>query len=140
MTKKRNRLGAVLRLAKHREDASVAAHHQRLREVEEARQMFISAQNRATADSDRGSIADLQRKRDLLAASARTALAAREELHHQLERSLEERNQMFADMRYRRTVERMDDDHRKAWANLASQAAERAMDDIAIAGWQRRNT
>ena len=140
MTKKRNRLGAVLRVARHREDSSTAAHHRQLREVEQARQMFIAAQHRATPDNSTGSIDDLQRKRDLLGASARTALAAQHELQEQIARSVEERNHMLSDMRYRRTVERMDDDHRKAWANLASQAAERAMDDIALAGWQRRNS
>lgn len=140
MTKKRNRLGAVLRLARHREDSSTAAHHRQMREVEDARQMFVSAQHRATPDSSAGSIDDLQRKRDLLGASARTALAAQNELATQISRSVEERNRMLADMRYRRTVERMDDEHRKAWANLAAQASERAMDDIALSGWQRRNS
>lgn len=102
--------------------------------------MFIAAQHRALPDSAHGSIDELHRKRDLHAASARTALEAQRELSRKIERSIEERNQMLADMRYRRTVERIDDEHRKAWANLAAQAAERAMDDVAIAGWQRRNS
>lgn len=140
MTKKRNRLTALLRVARHKEDVSTAAHHARLREVEAARQMFIEAQHRALPDVERGSVDDLQRKRELHAASARTALAAQRELAQQIERSLQERNQMLADMRHRRTVERIDEDHRKAWASLAARASERAMDDIAVAGWQRRNS
>jgi len=140
MTKKRARLAAVLRLAQHREDQSTAAHHQRLREVEAARQLFISAQHRALPDEAAGSVDDLRRQREMKAASARTAIAAHDELRGQIERSIEERNQMLGDMRYRRTVERIDDDHRKAWANLATQAAERALDDIAVVGWQRRNS
>lgn len=140
MTKKRARLVAVLRLAQHREDQSTAAHHQRLRDVEAARQLFIAAQHRALPGETVGSVDDLHRQRQLKAASARTAMAAHDELRGQIERSVEERNQMLTDMRYRRTVERIDDDHKKAWANLAAQAAERAMDDIAVAGWQRRNS
>ena len=140
MTKKRARLVAVLRLAQHKEDQSTAAHHQRLRDVEAARQLFIAAQHRALPEEEVGSVDDLHRHRQLKAASARTALAAHDELRGQIERSVEERNQMLTDMRYRRTVERIDDDHKKAWANLAAQAAERAMDDIAVAGWQRRNS
>lgn len=140
MTKKRNRLAAVLRLAKHKEDTSTASHHLQLEKVEEARKMFISAQNRALPGEPVGSVDDLQRQRDLKAASARTALAAKHELARQIERSVEERNRMLADMRHRRTVERIDDEHRKAWANLAAQAADRALDDIALAGWQRRNS
>lgn len=140
MTKKRSRLTAVLRLAQHKEDVSTAAHHQRLRDVEAARTMFIAAQNRALPGDSSGSVDDLRQMRNKLEASARTALAAQDELVGQIERSIEERNQMLSAMRYRRTVERIDDDHRKAWANLAAQASERAMDDIAIAGWQRRNS
>lgn len=140
MTKKRQRLAAVLRLARHKEDLSTAAHHQRLREVEEAREMFIAAQHRAVPGDQSGSVDDLQRQRNLHAASARTALAAQRELSFQIQHSIQERSQMLADMRYRRTVERIDDDHRKAWAVLAAQASERALDDIAIAGWQRRNS
>ncbi len=140
MTKKRSRLAAVLRLAKHQEDASTAAHYRRQREVEKAREMFISAQHRALPDEPVGSIDDLRRQRDLKSASARTALAAKRELANQIEHSIEERNQMLANMRHRRTVERIDDEHKKAWANLAAQAADRALDDIALAGWQRRNS
>ncbi len=140
MTQKRSRLTAVLRLAKHKEDTSTASHHLQLEKVEEARKMFISAQNRAMPGEPVGSVDDLQRQRDLKAASARTALAAKHELARQIERSIEERNHMLADMRHRRTVERIDDEHRKAWANLAAQAADRALDDIALVGWQRRNS
>lgn len=140
MTKKRSRLAAVLRLAKHQEDAATAAHHKQQREVEEARKMFVAAQHRALPDESSGSIDDLQRQRDMKAASARTALAAQHELSHQIERAIQERNQMLGAMRHRRTVERIDDEHRKAWANLAAQAADRALDDVAIAGWQRRNS
>ena len=139
MTKKRSRLAAVLRLAKHQEDASTAAHHRRQKEVEEARAMFISAQHRALPREPVGSVDDLHRQRELKSASARTALAAKRELAGQIARCVEERNQMLANMRYRRTVEQIDDEHKKAWANLAAQAADRALDDIALAGWQRRN-
>jgi len=140
VTKKRNRLAAVLRLAKHQEDASTAAHHRQQQEVEKARTMFIAAQHRALPEEAAGSIDDLQRQRDLKAASARTAIAAQREVANQIERAIQDRNQMLGDMRHRRTVERIDDEHRKAWANLAAQAADRALDDIALAGWQRRNS
>ncbi len=140
MTNKRNRLAAVLRLAKHQEDAATASHHRQEQEVEQARKLFVAAQHRALPEDARGSIDELHRQRDMKAASARTAMAAQHELARQIERAIEERNQMFGAMRHRRTVERIDEDHKKAWANLAAQAADRALDDIAIAGWQRRNS
>ncbi len=139
MTKKKNRLAAVLKVAKLREDKSTAQHAARLREIETARQRFIEAQHRATPTPSVGTVDELQRRRELAAASARTALIAKAHLTDQIERAVEERNEMLADMRYRRTVERIDEKHKLAWAVLATQAAERAMDDIAVAGWQRRN-
>ena len=138
MKKKKDRLAAVLRVAKLREDKSTARHAARLREIEAARLRFIEAQHRATPAADTSTVDELQRRRELSAASARTALDAQAHLTDQIERAVQERNQMLADMRYRRTVERIDENHKLAWANLATQAAERAMDDIAVAGWQRR--
>jgi flagellar biosynthesis chaperone FliJ len=139
VTQKKNRLAAVLKVAKLKEDKSTAAHAKRLREIEAARQRFIDAQHRATPQPDIASVDELQRRRELSAASARTALIEQAHLTDQIERAVKERNEMLADMRYRRTVERIDEKHKLAWAALATQAAERAMDDIAVAGWQRRN-
>ncbi len=127
----------MLRVAKVREDRAKATHHERLRKIESARKMFIAAQHRAVDDGTSGTVDEVQMRRARNAASARTALAAENHLRDQIERSIEERNDMLAAMRYRRTVERIDEGHTKAWANLAAQAAERAMDDIAIAGWKR---
>ena len=126
--------------AKIREDRAKAAHHHRLRQIENARKLFIAAQHRAVDDGSSGSVDEVQQRRMRHAASARTALASENDLRDQIERSIEERNDMLAAMRYRRTVERIDEGHTKAWANLASQAAERALDDIAIAGWERRQS
>ncbi len=139
MTKKKNRMAAVLKVAKIREDKTTATHAARLREIEAARQRFIEAQHRATPDPHRGSVDELRRRREMTAASARTALLEQAHLTDQIERAVQERNEMLAAMRYRRTVERIDEKHKLAWAALATQAAERAMDDIAVAGWQRRN-
>ena len=72
MTQKKNRLAAVLKVAKLREDKSTAAHAKRLREIEAARQRFIEAQHRATPQPDIASVDELQRRRELSAASART--------------------------------------------------------------------
>lgn len=138
MTKKKDRLAAVLRVAKLREDKSTARHAALLRDIESARQQFIEAQHRATPVPEATTVDELQRRRELNSASARTALEAQAHLTDQIERAVQERNQMLADMRYRRTVERIEEKHKLAWANLAAQAAERAMDDIAVAGWQRR--
>ena len=140
MRTRRSRLRAVLKVAKIREDKAKASHHARLKQIDAARKMFIAAQHRAVGDGSSGTVNEVQRQRERNAASARTALAAENHLRDQIERSIEERNDMLAAMRYRRTVERIDEGHTKAWANLASQAAERAMDDIAIAGWQRGKT
>lgn len=137
MTKK-NRLASVLKVAKLREDKSTAKHAARLRDIEAARQHFIEAQHRAAPEPEATSVDELQRRRELTSASARTALQAKAHLTNQIERAVQERNEMLADMRYRRTVERIDEKHKLAWASLATQAAERAMDDIAVAGWQRR--
>ncbi len=137
MTSRRSRLTAILRVAKIREDRTTAAHQQRLMEIENARQRFIAAQHRAQP-AEAGSVDELQRQRVKSESSARSALAAESHLVDQIERSIEERNDMLAAMRHRRTVERIDHDHSKAWANLASQAAERALDDLSGAAWQRR--
>lgn len=138
MTQKRDRLAAVLKVARHREDKKTATHHARLREIENARQRFIEAQHRAKPEETGASVDELRRLREIHAASARSALAAESHLRGQLEQSVMERNEMLAAMRYRRTVERIDEKHKKAWATLAAQAADRAMDDIAVAAWQRR--
>ncbi len=138
MTSRRSRLSAILRVAKIREDQKTAAHERRLRGIEHARQLFISAQHRAQP-GEAGTVDELQRQRAKSASSARTALAAESHLHEQIQQSIEERNDMLAAMRHRRTVERIDEEHSKAWANLAAQAAERAMDDVAVARWRRRN-
>lgn len=137
MSGRRSRLAAILRVARMREDEKSAAHERRLREIEDARQLFISAQHRATP-GDAETVDELQRQRVKNASSARTAIAAEEHLRDQIQHSIEERNEMLAAMRHRRTVERIDEEHSKAWATLATQAAERAMDDVAMARWTRR--
>jgi flagellar biosynthesis chaperone FliJ len=138
MKSRRSRLAAVLRLARTNEDRTTAAHERRLREIANAREMFIAAQHRARPQGA-GSVDELRRQRTKSASSARAALAAESHLQEQIERSIEERNDMLAAMRHRRTVERIDEKHSKAWANLASQAAERALDDLSVAAWRRRN-
>lgn len=139
MTGRRSRLAAILRVARLRENEKTAAHESRLREIENARRLFISAQHRARP-GEAGTVDELQRQRTKSASSARTAIAAEEHLRAQIQQSIEERNEMLAAMRHRRTVERIDEEHSKAWANLAAQAAERAMDDVAMARWKRRRT
>ena len=138
MTGRRSRLAAILRVAKMREDRTTAAHERRMQEIERARHLFISAQHRAQPGAA-DSVDELQRQRAKSATSARAALAAEGHLQDQIERAIEERNDMLAAMRHRRTVERIDEEHSKAWATLASQAAERALDDIAVARWRRRH-
>lgn len=136
MTGRRSRLASILRVAKIREDRSTAAHERRLQEIEKARQVFISAQHRAQP-GEAESVDELQRQRTKSATSARAALAAEDHLRDQIERAIAERNDMLSAMRHRRTVERIDEEHSKAWANLASQAAERVLDDVAVARWRR---
>ena len=138
MTSRRSRLTAILRVAKMREDRKTAAHEKRLREIEHARQLFISAQHRAQP-GEANSVDELQRQRTKSASSARAALAAESHLQEQIEQAIAERNDMLAAMRHRRTVERIDEDHKKAWANLAAQAAERTLDDLSVSAWRRRS-
>lgn len=140
MKTRRSRLRAVLRVAKVREDRAKMTHGQRLGKIEDARKLFISAQDRAVDLGGAASVNEVQLRRERNSASARTAMANENQLRDQIERAIEERNDMLAAMRYRRTIERIDEGHTKAWANLASQAAERAMDDIAIASWQGRRS
>lgn len=139
MTSRRSRLAAILKVARMREDRTTAAHQRRLHEIEKARRLFIAAQHRAQP-GEADSVDELRRQRAKSESSARSALAAEERLVEQIEQSIEERNEMLSAMRHRRTVERIEDDHAKAWANLAAQAAERALDDLAVAAWQRRQT
>lgn len=137
MKTRRSRLRAILRVAKHREDRAKVTHKQSLGKIEDARKIFIAAQDRAVDRGGSASVNEVQLRRERNSASARTAMANENQLRDQIERAIEQRNDMLAAMRYRRTIERIDEGHTKAWANLASQAAERAMDDIAIASWQR---
>lgn len=79
MTTRRSRLAAILRVAKMREDEKTAAHERRLRGIEQARQLFISAQHRAQP-GEADNVDELQRQRAKSASSARTALAAESHL------------------------------------------------------------
>ncbi|MGI9607344.1 MAG: hypothetical protein ACR2P0_14505 [Acidimicrobiales bacterium] len=139
--KKNSRIHAVIRLSRHRERAAKAKHADNLRRLEEARSQFVDAQHRASVEDMRAdSLDELHRHRMRKALAAQVALGHESDVRDQVEQAVIAQNELHAAMRYKRTVERIEDRHRKAWAVLATQAADRAIDDIAIAGWKRRQS
>lgn len=138
MTQKKFRLASVLRLARHREEHATTAHYQSTKSLDSAVTTAEAAANNAKNKPAEGSVADFQRFADRAELRGQSALLSEQERRDRLAEEMVARSALLDQVRHRRGLEILEERHSKIRANLAAQAAERALDDLVPYQHRRR--
>ncbi len=140
MAQKKFRLASVLRLARHREDHATADHHRSVQDLDAAASRAELAAAIAKAQPHGGSVLDFQRHANRAELRGQSAMSTEEVRRERLADEMQARAALLDQVRHRRGLEILEEQHSKIRANLAAQAAERALDDLAPYQHQRRQS